>query len=102
MGKNWGQMYWSKPLDTQRAKGLNRAAVDDWFWIVKEQIIDQGIDPGNIYRMDESGFPPSKQGTQHEVGHAKNKNYKIQHTLCARVPFTFIPSEPTCKYLFYL
>jgi len=69
-------MYWSKPLDTQRAKGLNREAVDDWFRIVKEQIVDAGIKPGNIYGMDESGFPPSNQGSQRVVGRAGNK---IQH-----------------------
>lgn len=48
----------------------------DWFRIVKEQIVDQGIGPENIYRMDKSGFPPSNQGTQRVVGRAKNK---VQH-----------------------
>ncbi|KLO18966.1 hypothetical protein SCHPADRAFT_818923 [Schizopora paradoxa] len=69
-------MYWSKQLDTQCAKGLNSKAVKDWFRIVKEQIVDAGVKPENIYRMDESGFPPSNQGTQRVVGCAGNK---IQH-----------------------
>ncbi|KLO08238.1 DDE-domain-containing protein [Schizopora paradoxa] len=68
--------YWSKPLETQRAKALNPTAVKDWFRIVKEQIVDQGIDPENIYGMDKSGFPPSNQGTQQVVGRAGNK---VQH-----------------------
>lgn len=87
VGKNWAsrflvrhhkrlQMYWSKPLDTQRAKGLTREAVDDWFKILKEQIVENGILPENIYGMDESGFPPSNQGSQRVIGRAGNK---IQH-----------------------
>ena len=87
VGKNWMDWflvwhhdklatYWSKPLDTQRAKGLNAEAIADWFTIVKRCIIDKGIIPENIYAMDESGFPPSNQGSQRVIGH---KGLKTQH-----------------------
>ena len=36
------QTHWSRPLDTQRAAGLNPAAVDSWFKLVKEQIHESG------------------------------------------------------------
>ncbi len=87
VGKNWVQRfkdrhhkvigtYWSKALDTQRAKCLNPVAVKDWFEIVKTEIVEAGVLPENIYAMDESGFPPSNQGTQRVVGRAGNR---IQH-----------------------
>ncbi|KAJ4495137.1 hypothetical protein C8J55DRAFT_387286, partial [Lentinula edodes] len=47
-------MHWSKPLDTQRAQGLNPAAADNWFELVKEEIVDAGVKPENAYGMDES------------------------------------------------
>lgn len=79
VGKNWVsrcierhhkelQTYWSKPLDSQRAKCLNPESVEGWFSIVKSEIVEKGIAPGNIYGMDESGFPPSNQGTSRVVG----------------------------------
>lgn len=68
--------YWSKPLDTQRAQSLNPKAVEDWFRILKAEIVDKGIAAKNIYGMDESGFPPSNQGTSRVVGRRGNK---VQH-----------------------
>ncbi len=73
VGKNWVQRfkdrhhkvigtYWSKALDTQRAKCLNPVAVKDWFEIVKTEIVEAGVLPENIYAMDESGFPPFESG----------------------------------------
>lgn len=44
--------------------------------MVKENIVDAGILPGNIYGMDESRFPPSDQGTQHVIG---RRGTKTQH-----------------------
>ena len=70
------QTYWSKPLDTQRAQSLNPEAVRHWFELVKREIVDAGILPENIYGMDESGFPPSNQGTTIVAGRRGNK---IQH-----------------------
>lgn len=87
VGKNWVsrfverhhaklQTYWSKPLDSQRAKCLNPEAVRNWFAIVKVEIAEKNIAPENIYGMDESGFPPSNQGTSRVVG---RRGMKIQH-----------------------
>lgn len=70
------QTYWSKNLDTQRAQSLNKTNVKDWFDVLKREVIDKEIRPENIYGMDESGFPPSNQGTSRVVGRCGNK---IQH-----------------------
>jgi hypothetical protein len=70
------QTHWSKPLDTQRGQALNPTNVKLWFDMVKEHIMDTGILPGNIYGMDESGFPPSDQGTQRVIG---RRGTKTQH-----------------------
>lgn len=70
------QTYWSKPLDSQRAKCLNPEAVKNWFTIIKAEIVEKEIAPENIYGMDESGFPPSNQGTSRVVG---RRGMKIQH-----------------------
>ena len=48
---------WSRPLDTICEEFLTQEAVDDWFYnVVKPYIVDAGIDPENIYGMDETGF----------------------------------------------
>ena len=70
------QTHWSKLLDTQRGQALNPTNVKLWFDMVKEHIVDTGILPGNIYGMDESGFPPSDQGTQRVIG---RRGTKTQH-----------------------
>lgn len=88
------QMHWSKPLDTQRAKSLNPEAVKAWFDLVEETIVKEGIRPEDIYGMDESGFPPSNQGTQrvvgargtktqHKQGTANRENVTAVVTICA-------------------
>ena len=38
------------------------------FDLVEEFVIKAGIWPEDIYGMDESGFPPSDQGTRRVVG----------------------------------
>lgn len=70
------QTHWSKPLDTQRAKSLNPKAVEHWFDLVEKVIEKEGVRPEDIYGMDESGFPPSNQGTQRVVG---RRGTKTQH-----------------------
>src|ERR1700692_209863 len=70
------QTHWSKPLDTQRGRALNPTNVKLWFDLVKENIVDKDILPHNIYGMDESGFPPSDQGTQRVIG---RRGTKTQH-----------------------
>ena len=56
------QTFWSKPLDMQCAYSLNPKAVKLWFDLIEEFIIKAGIDPSNIYGMDESGFPTAYPG----------------------------------------
>lgn len=70
------QSHWSKPLDTQRGQALNPTNVKLWFDMVKEHIVDAGVLPENVYGMDESGFPPSDQGTQRVIG---RRGTKTQH-----------------------
>lgn len=88
LGKNWVDRFlerhhkrvhthWSKALDMQRAQALNPTNVKHWYEdIVQRHIVDKGIDPELIYAMDESGFPPSHQGTERVVG---AKGTKTQH-----------------------
>ena len=86
--------HWSKPLDMQRARSLNPEAVKSWFDLVEKFIVDLGIDPGNIYGMDESGFPTAYAGkervvggrgtkTQHKQGGADRENITAVVTICA-------------------
>lgn len=87
-------MNWSKSLDMQHAKSLNPEAVKSWFDLVEKFIVDLGIDPENIYGMDESGFPTAYGGkdrvvggrgtkTQHKQGGADHKNITAVVTICA-------------------
>lgn len=104
LGQNWVdtflnrhhnelQTHWSKPLDTQRGRALNPTNVGLWFDLIKDNIVDKNILPQNVYGMDESGFPPSDQGTQsyRTSGHKdtaqtgqcrKRKCYSYCHDLC--------------------
>lgn len=86
--------YWSKGLDTKRAQSLNPTAVEDWFNILHRELIEKGILPENTYAMDESGFPPSCEGTtrvvgevgkkmQYKQGNASRENVTALVTICA-------------------
>lgn len=70
------QTHWSRPLDTQRARSLNPAAVSGWFDLVKEFIADPEIRKEDVYGMDESGFPLGDQGRERVIGRAGTK---VQH-----------------------
>ena len=105
VGKTWGtgflnrhrselQTTWSKHLDSQRAKALNPGAVKHWFELVETFIVKTGIRKEDVYGMDESGFPPSDQGTQrvvtargqktqHKSGSASRENVTALVTICA-------------------
>jgi hypothetical protein len=67
---------WSKPLDTQRAGAMNPEAKKKWFELVEEFVVKLGIAPGNLYAMDETGCPPSDQGTERVVS---SRGTKMQH-----------------------
>ena len=88
------QTHWSKPLDTQRARAMNPQAKKEWFELVKKYVVDVGILPENLYGMDETGCPPSDQGTQkvvggrgvktmHKTGGADRENVTALVTICA-------------------
>ncbi|KAK0431225.1 hypothetical protein EV421DRAFT_1720700 [Armillaria borealis] len=62
------QAHWSKPLDTQHAKALNPTAVQAWFKLLSQFIVDLNIQSEDTYSMDENSFPPSDQGTQCVLG----------------------------------
>ena len=53
------QTHWSSPLATERAKSLNKDAIEHWFKLIEERLEKREIKKHNIYGMDESGFPPS-------------------------------------------
>src|SRR5580698_9014771 len=85
---------WSKHLDTQRAGAMNPEAKKKWFELVEEFVVKLGIAPGNLYAMDETGCPPSDQGTervvsgrgtktQHKQGGADRENVTALVTICA-------------------
>jgi len=88
------QTHWSKPLATERARSLNEESVKEWFKLVEKLVVERGIKRENIYGMDESGFPPSNQGTQrvvgrrgtktqHKIGSANRENVTAIVTICA-------------------
>lgn len=70
------QTHWSKHLDTSRARAMNPEAKKQWFQLVEDFIVKLGIKPENLYAMDETGCPPSDQGTGRVVG---GRGTKTQH-----------------------
>lgn len=62
------QMHWSKPLDTQRGQSMNPEAKEKWFELLEEFVVKAGISPEDLYGMDETGCPPSDQGTKRICG----------------------------------
>lgn len=88
------QTHWSKPLDTQRAQSMTPEAKKKWFELVEKFVVQQGIRPEDLYAMDETGCPPSDQGTsrvvggrgtktQHKQGSADRENVTALVTICA-------------------
>jgi len=53
------QTLWSKPLDTQRAQAMNSEAKRKWFELLQEFVVKVGIQPEELYGMDETDCPPS-------------------------------------------
>ena len=88
------QTHWSKPLDTQRARAMTPEAKKNWFKLVEKFIVEAGIRREDTYGMDETGCPPSDQGTekvvggrgtktQHKQGSADRENVTAIVTICA-------------------
>ncbi|KAF5360338.1 hypothetical protein D9756_005089 [Leucocoprinus leucothites] len=83
-----------KPLAMQQAQCLNPTAIKSWFSLLKEQVVDAGIHPSDIYGMDESGFLTAYSGmervygpqgtkTQHKQGGGDRENITAIVTICA-------------------
>jgi hypothetical protein len=70
------QTFWSKALDTQRARSLNPEAVKSWVELVQKWVVDMGVSPDRVYGMDESGFPTGYTGKERVVG---ARGTKTQH-----------------------
>jgi hypothetical protein len=73
---------------------MNPEAKKHWFQLVEEFIVKLGIPPENLYVMDETGCPPSNQGTecvvgyqgtrtQHKQGGADHENVTAIVAICA-------------------
>ena len=73
---------------------MNPEAKKKWFELVEEFVVKAGIRPEDLYAMDETGCPPSDQGTehvmgargtrtQHKQGGANRENVTILITICA-------------------
>ena len=87
LGQNWVdrfldrhrhvlQSHWGKPLDTQRARPMTPDAKRVWFKLIEKWVVIAGIRREDLYGMDETGCPPSDQGTQRVVG---GRGTKTQH-----------------------
>lgn len=50
------KVRWTTTLEQCRARALNRTLVAEFFDIIYEQVVVQGIPPENIYNMDEKGL----------------------------------------------
>jgi hypothetical protein len=86
------QTFWSKSLDTQRARSLNPEAVKFWVDLVQKWVVDMGVSLDRVYGMDESGFPTGYTGkervvgargtkTQHKQGGASRQNITVLVTI---------------------
>jgi hypothetical protein len=73
---------------------MNPEAKKKWFELLEKFIIQAGIRPEDLYAMDETGCPPSDQGTervvggrgtktQHKQGGADRENVTALATICA-------------------
>jgi len=55
---------------------MNPEAKKAWFELLEEFVVKAGIQHEDLYGMDETGCPPSDQGTQHVIG---GQGTKTQH-----------------------
>ena len=62
------QTHWLSPLAMECARSLKKEGVKHWFELVHTWLVERGVKKHNIYRMDESGFPPSDQGWTRVMG----------------------------------
>jgi hypothetical protein len=43
---------------------MNPEAKKSWYELMKKYVVEMEIQPENLYAMDETGCPPSDQGTR--------------------------------------
>ena len=55
---------------------MNPEAKKKWFELLEKFVVKVGIQPDDLYGMDETGCPPSDQGTEHVCG---SQGTKTQH-----------------------
>jgi hypothetical protein len=104
-GPHWNQRFiakfgaqlstkWSTALDTTRAAAVNPIKISTWFELLGKVFDTYKFKPGNIYNMDESGFPIGKGSkrriitrpgtrTQHKVEDGNRENVTVMCTICA-------------------
>jgi hypothetical protein len=71
------QTHWSKPLDTQQARGMTPEAKKQWFELVEEFVVKAGRKE-DTYSMDETACPPTDSGTHRIVGARGTKTQHLQ------------------------
>jgi len=60
---------WTSPLEAIRALSVTKESTNHWFLsVVKPLIVDAGIEPHNIYGMDETGFQLGDSGRRRVIG----------------------------------
>jgi hypothetical protein len=47
---------------------MNPETKRNWFELLEEFVVKAEVRPEDLYRMDETGCPPSDQGIKHVVG----------------------------------
>ena len=57
---------------------MNPEAKKGWFKLLEDFVVKLGIRCEDLYAMDESGCPPSDQGTQRVVGRRGTKTQHLQ------------------------
>ena len=55
-------------MNTQRAHSMTLEVKKRWFELVYKFVVELEIKPENLYGMDETGCPPSNQGTECIIG----------------------------------
>ena len=105
VGKNWVDRfidkhedqihtYWSKHLPGNRAGAVNPMNVRNWEDIVKSEVVDAGIQPEDIYGMDETHAPPEfaqmcrviagkNKSIQYGQGGSTKETITVLVTICA-------------------
>jgi hypothetical protein len=105
VGKNWVERflarhedrlhtYWTKHLPSNRDGAVNPANVRSWEDILEEEVVIPGIQPEDMYGMDETHMPPEftqmrqvisgkGKSVQYKQGGSTRQTITILATICA-------------------